>query len=1505
MAVLYKDEVRNIIIKLWRERTSTPMDLLESLRGTEVAARNDYAGRVIFEFFQNAIDRAEKQIDIVLDIDSSGESARLIFANDGEPVTIKSEPEIPGQSPVSDFHSLCAIFRSDKKPGETIGNKGVGFKSGWEFARRATIASTLPGKERWGFCLHQPLDLSALSGGSFWHELCEGSDHENKLHEDVARSLELLGKAPSFLFPDFVGNAECHFKGFEWATTVIILDGIDGREKISRLEALIEEFRSARLFFVHQLRNRSSQEITVTTRIAKNGNTSEKVQTTELDGWTVVSANDETFPGWQMRKSELAAEARKLNFEIHEPSLAIAFPPLLENRADDSENSLFFCYLPTRVSVPVQGNIHIHGDFLLDIARKHIADNAYNRELLRDAARLLARAVANNPAICLRDDAACFLTRNHSGNATDFLTELESLLFNGGGGGHQPWSVEYLQQAFDQVQLPCSEIRHANALQFVQSWCYQVYRERESTTLERRKHRLNLLAKHVLPLIPLSVSDGKVVERSNVTVNDGIHLFLRKREKPGDKVLKDLNVFSAPVFSGMAISTWPPLENYSVFGAKEFKFDQVIAAIRKVVKNTFGELRPLGKSELGFDPEKLLALIVALRSDLQAEASFRTSTPLQFLEGKRSAPTIAQELAWLPLPVEAGMWLPAFRVLLPSALPATDDARKVCDAVFSSGFHLLDSDRFKSLLAENTRAGIALDFAADIGAWPCLPLSLDRPDGDLKLAFPLDIVNETYPVARAAWKALVRAWPLWSAAHLVNNNRMKSVIDEMTGEIPWFPLPVSSRCVRVSDVALTKGAPIKAEFLHEYRADGERESLLLLDLGIRLPDELAQSRLVRQLRRMSEFSPTEQLRGRYRSHMEALSKQGVLNGSIPFLVSRDGHLVWRNMSAERPLWFVGRDHVAWRNYFRLDADFLELRPDIGVQWVKSLGVIPFEPTITPQGSELVPDDKVRTAIAYVLPYLILVAENSRIGGADVTIDKVLEQWQKLHFKKGSDVSLLLQFAGIDKPVGKRTVADKSQKDVVYVKDNHEIWHDLENPTKNLSAFAGALSQALFNILLADPFEVCLSRSEAERCDWLQERYGVSDGQLSIIRERITQLELSAEVLAGIVSAVLSKFPTISAEDIRSRWWDASLYLENKLDCSPADILEFLPEGARSVCGELDPSHHNLMELRSTCKQYGADVSRAWLYEHSNDKPERVHELRTKLESVDDSILPSTTTLQRYNFNPLLWLAHILRDKWSASIGQNESIVDWLIRLQSDRVAWLRAGQLEKCTAQQAEAVAWSAVGAGAASDVKIGLLIPSTERVEVNVLKQSPESRKQSEEGKQIRGETAEILLVLDTVAKLLNDSVIDGQKRAALWNGFLVEWQKIPFANPAHKDALAKKMPNDPEELLKELHLAKRLGDGLGFDVISYVVENSRDLLVMAEVKDIRSDRIFLSENERVRAVQYANLNIPWRLIAFVDGLGPYDLTQLIVGQAKLAGEKIKDLSMKPQEWVMHLELT
>jgi hypothetical protein len=113
---------------------------------------------VVFEFFQNAVDKAKHCIDIVLQPSAAADGThRLLIANDGDPVTINGlSAPVSVQFPLvsggmgealsrfaagrpSDFQALCNIHISSKQAGQSIGNKSVGFKSAWEFARQVTV----------------------------------------------------------------------------------------------------------------------------------------------------------------------------------------------------------------------------------------------------------------------------------------------------------------------------------------------------------------------------------------------------------------------------------------------------------------------------------------------------------------------------------------------------------------------------------------------------------------------------------------------------------------------------------------------------------------------------------------------------------------------------------------------------------------------------------------------------------------------------------------------------------------------------------------------------------------------------------------------------------------------------------------------------------------------------------------------------------------------------------------------------------------------------------------------------------------------------------------------------------------------------------------------------------------------------------------------------------------------------------------------------------------------
>jgi len=84
-----KEEPKDIVkkfqeysIKLINESIDQGRDVGQSQAGTENESSKDYIGRVVFEFFQNAVDRANENIWLVLN------ENEFIISNDGKAFSI-------------------------------------------------------------------------------------------------------------------------------------------------------------------------------------------------------------------------------------------------------------------------------------------------------------------------------------------------------------------------------------------------------------------------------------------------------------------------------------------------------------------------------------------------------------------------------------------------------------------------------------------------------------------------------------------------------------------------------------------------------------------------------------------------------------------------------------------------------------------------------------------------------------------------------------------------------------------------------------------------------------------------------------------------------------------------------------------------------------------------------------------------------------------------------------------------------------------------------------------------------------------------------------------------------------------------------------------------------------------------------------------------------------------------------------------------------------------------
>ncbi len=117
--------------------------LVDTLKGAKKfieQASREYAERFLFELIQNAYDAqpaaSRGRVLVVFDA-TEGEFGCVYVANTGRPFTD------------ANFRAVCEIAQSSKRPGEGIGNKGVGFKSVLQVAAWPEIYSR--GKKGFGF----------------------------------------------------------------------------------------------------------------------------------------------------------------------------------------------------------------------------------------------------------------------------------------------------------------------------------------------------------------------------------------------------------------------------------------------------------------------------------------------------------------------------------------------------------------------------------------------------------------------------------------------------------------------------------------------------------------------------------------------------------------------------------------------------------------------------------------------------------------------------------------------------------------------------------------------------------------------------------------------------------------------------------------------------------------------------------------------------------------------------------------------------------------------------------------------------------------------------------------------------------------------------------------------------------------------------------------------------------------------------------------------------------
>ncbi|MFC4540834.1 hypothetical protein ACFO5R_02685 [Halosolutus amylolyticus] len=366
----------------------------------ETQIRREYSGRVVFELLQNALDRADETVVVRLAESSRDDGAyELLVANDGDGIRV--DPSYDYENPPDaggsdrrrpDFNALCSLHTSNKSPDESIGTKGIGFRSVFALGTHVRVWSNLDTTSDsawWGLEMHSPLDQTTWINRSETPAVDRGQDRF--LNGTVPR-LDDAEPRPSYHFPlplytdtqpEPVENAK------ELSTAIVVPIP---EAQYSTLRDRVAEFKSHHLHFVGLDPDR--RDITVSFETPSDDPPSFQRTTWPSTVTSEITPQRRTIAAYT--SSALAGDAEKADHDVKEPGAAIAWPPTPTRGGDgtgsDNDTSAsIYGYLPTLIDAPF--GVDIHGDFQLSIDRTNIRLDddqmgPYNRKLLEIAAEL-------------------------------------------------------------------------------------------------------------------------------------------------------------------------------------------------------------------------------------------------------------------------------------------------------------------------------------------------------------------------------------------------------------------------------------------------------------------------------------------------------------------------------------------------------------------------------------------------------------------------------------------------------------------------------------------------------------------------------------------------------------------------------------------------------------------------------------------------------------------------------------------------------------------------------------------------------------------------------------------------------------------------------------------------------------------------------------------------------------------------------------------------------------
>lgn len=386
-----RKEIRTVFSEHYGYFSDKDGEVAHQQQSGETAIRREYSGRVVFELLQNALDRAEHTVEIRLAKTAGTETAyQLIVANDGPPVHVDTDyayhkpPDASGRAARRpDFNALCSLHTSNKSPEESIGTKGIGFRSVFSLDTYVRVWSQFADRDQWwGLEMHSPLDLDT------WNRRCGETAVERGLETylgDVALPpVDESEQRPSYHFPlPLAAEGRPAEVNVDSDVSTAVVVPVPANRK-DALDESITEFKTRHLYFTGLDTQNRDISVQFETPNESFSRTTWPNDTGKPRPWSIVHWNS----------SELRELAHDAEHEISEPGAAVAWPPQHQEAIREDEESMtpaVYGYLPTLVDGPFGADFQ--GDFQLSIDRTNLrldddTMGPYNERLIQAATEL-------------------------------------------------------------------------------------------------------------------------------------------------------------------------------------------------------------------------------------------------------------------------------------------------------------------------------------------------------------------------------------------------------------------------------------------------------------------------------------------------------------------------------------------------------------------------------------------------------------------------------------------------------------------------------------------------------------------------------------------------------------------------------------------------------------------------------------------------------------------------------------------------------------------------------------------------------------------------------------------------------------------------------------------------------------------------------------------------------------------------------------------------------------